>query len=272
MFMKHPAVWRFRSSGGALLLALTGCSGGNNAMNTDPMAGTPPSMLTADFDSIQANIFTPICAGCHGGANPAANLSLDAAHSYNDLVNVPSTEEPMLDRVKPGDPTDSFLVIHLQMDGDGAPASDIPFVVQWILDGALPGSSAMPMASEFKIAAVKPNPGDTLNASPSRIVIGFTQEMDASSLNPAAVRLERISEAADAQSGRLAIPVSVSIPAHNARALLVVPESALLPGRYEVVLNMDSSVAVRSQSGALLFAGAPERGERLVTSFSVAAN
>ena len=117
MFIKHPGGWRLRLSGGALLLALTGCSGGNG-MNTDssmassppsttipPPASSPPSMmLTADFDSIQANIFTPICAGCHGGANPAENLNLDAEHSYNDLINVPSTEEPMLDRVKPGDP------------------------------------------------------------------------------------------------------------------------------------------------------------------------
>jgi hypothetical protein len=145
MLIKYPAVRRLRSLRGALLLAMTACSGGNNPMNMDPMTSPPSMMLTADFDSIQANIFTPICAGCHSGANPAANLSLDAAHSYNDLVNVPSTEEPMLDRVKPGDPTDSFLVIHMQNDGDGAPASDIPFVVQWILDGAPPGSS--PMAS-----------------------------------------------------------------------------------------------------------------------------
>jgi hypothetical protein len=267
MLIKHPAVWRLRSSGGALLLAITGCSGGNNGM----MASSPPStMLTADFDSIQANIFTPICAGCHGGANPAANLSLDAAHSYNDLVNVPSTEQPTLDRVKPGDPTDSYLVIHLQKDGDGAPASDIPFVVQWIQDGALPGSQ-MAMSSDFKVAAVQPNPGDTLHAAPSRIVIGFTQELDPGALNPAAVRLERIDESAEAQGGRLVIPVGVSIPAHNARALLVTPESALAPGQYQVVLNMDQSAALRSQSGAPLYDGAPEIGERLVTRFSVAA-
>jgi hypothetical protein len=113
-------------------------------MSPDSTMTVPPP-LTADFDSIQTNIFTPICAGCHSGPNPAANLNLDAAHSYSDLVNVPSTEEPTLDRVKPGDPSDSFLVIHLTEDGDGAPASDIPFVVQWITDGALPGSSATPM-------------------------------------------------------------------------------------------------------------------------------
>jgi hypothetical protein len=270
MPIKYLAVRRLRSAGGALLLAVTGCSGGNSSMNMDSMTSPPSMMLTADFDSIQANIFTPICAGCHGGANPAANLSLDAAHSYNDLVNVPSTEEPTLDRVKPGDPTDSFLVIHMQKDGDGAPASDIPFVVQWIVDGALPGSSPMAMHGEFRVAAVKPNPGDTLHAPPPRIVIGFTQELDTSGLNPAAVRLERINAEANAQSGSLAVPVSVSIPAHNARALLLTPQSTLPPGSYQVVLDMDPSVAVHSQSGAPLGPGSVAVGERLVTRFSVA--
>jgi len=271
MFTKYPAARRLRSSGGALLLAVTGCSGGTSGMNMDSMTSPPSMMLTADFDSIQANIFTPICAGCHSGANPPANLSLDAAHSYNDLVNVPSTEEPTLDRVKPGDPTDSFLVIHMQKDGDGAPASDIPFVVQWIMDGALPGSSPMAAHSEFRVEAVEPNPGDTLQAPPPRIIVGFTQELDTSSLIPGAVRLERIDEGADAQSGALAIPARVSIPAHNARALLVTPESPLSPGRYQVVLNMDSGVVVRSLSGTPLVPENLEAGERVVTRFSVAA-
>lgn len=103
------------------------------------MTVQPP--LTADFDSIQTNIFTPICAGCHGGASPAANLNLVAGHSYNDLVNVPSTEEPTLDRVKPGDPANSYLAIHLQKEGDGATSNDIQVVIQWITEGALSGSS-----------------------------------------------------------------------------------------------------------------------------------
>lgn len=145
MLAKYSAIQHLLPTGGALLLALMGCSGGSGMNSVSSPTNPPTMMLTADFDSIQANIFTPICSGCHGGPNPAANLSLDAAHSYNDLVNVQSTEEPTLDRVKPGDPTDSYLVIHLQKDGDGAPASDIPFVIQWIMEGAPPGSSAMAM-------------------------------------------------------------------------------------------------------------------------------
>jgi hypothetical protein len=259
--------------GSASFLALMGCSGSDSGMSTGSMPTSPPTMtLTADFDSIQANIFTPICAGCHGGANPAANLSLDAAHSYNDLVNVPSTEEPSLDRVKPGDPTDSFLVIHLEKDGDGAPAADIPFVIQWIMEGALPGSSAMPMGAEFEVSAVEPNLGDELQSSPPRITIGFTQELDTADVVPGAVRLERIDDDPDAQIATIVVPTNVSIPSHNARALIVTPASVLLPGRYQVVLDMKSAVAVRALSGASLSVPAPDNPrERIATRFSVAA-
>jgi hypothetical protein len=130
------AARHWRPAVGALLLMLTSCSGGQSGMSAGSTMTVPPPLM-ADFESIQTNIFTPICSGCHGGSHPAANLDLDAAHSYDDLVNVPSTEEPTLDRVKPGDPASSFLVIHMQSDGDGAPASDVPFVAQWITDGAL---------------------------------------------------------------------------------------------------------------------------------------
>jgi hypothetical protein len=247
------------------LAASVGCSGGGSGMN--PSSTSPPStMLTADFESIQADIFTPICSGCHGGANPAENLNLDAAHSYNDLVNVPSTEEPSLVRVKPGDPAHSFLAIHLQQDGDGAPAGDIPFVIQWIMDGALPGA-AMPMAAHFRIAAAEPNAGDALRAPPPRVVIGFTQELDAAGLAAGAVRLERIDEDAQDQSATR-IAAALSIPVDNARALLLTPASALPPGQYRVVLDTASSLT--SLGGAMLEPASEAGGERLLTRFSVA--
>jgi hypothetical protein len=272
MLVRYSAMRRLLLVGSASLLALMGCSGGNSGMSASSMPTTPPAMtLTADFDSIQANIFTPICAGCHSGPNPAANLSLDAAHSYNDLVNVPSTEEPTLDRVKPGDPTNSFLVIHLQKDGDGAPASDIPFVIQWITDGAQPGNSAMPMEAEFKVSAVEPNLGDARHGSPVRIIIGFTQELDTAGIVPGTVRLERIDANADLPfATTITVPTSISMPAHNARALILTPAAALPLGQYQVVLNMDSGYAVRSLSGASLSDSSPnDRRERIATQFSV---
>src|SRR5512143_1652333 len=63
--------------------------------------GTQP--LTADFDSIQAHVFTPICTTCHAGGAAPQGLRLDAGSSFDLLVGVPSTEQPSTLRVKPGD-------------------------------------------------------------------------------------------------------------------------------------------------------------------------
>ncbi len=48
--------------------------------------------LTADFQSIQDNVFTPIWyAECHAGAGAPEGLNLSAGNSYNLLVGIPST-------------------------------------------------------------------------------------------------------------------------------------------------------------------------------------
>src|SRR5690242_21168762 len=77
---------------------LSACSGSGVGLDASgqPLngqgGGTVP--LSADFDSIQANVFTPICSVCHSGAAAPEGLLLDAQHSYSLLVNVPSTEVP----------------------------------------------------------------------------------------------------------------------------------------------------------------------------------
>jgi len=95
--------------GAALLAACAGNGEGLDA-NGQPLGsagGTPPP-LTADFQSIQDNVFTPVCVHCHSGAGAPQGLQLDAAHSYALLVGVPSNEEPGLLRVQPGVPGSSY--------------------------------------------------------------------------------------------------------------------------------------------------------------------
>jgi hypothetical protein len=275
MLVQNLSMRYLRRPAGALLLALMGCSGGNSSMNMNSMTVSPAPMMTADFESIQTNIFTPLCASCHSGANPAANLGLDAAHSFNDLVNVPSTEQPLIVRVKPGDPAHSFLAIHLQDDGDGASASDIALIIQWIADGAMLSSAMpMPMPMEFRVAAVEPSSGDSRQSPPPRIIIGFTQELDRAGVFPEAVRLERVADDTDSQTAMTTpIPATLSIPADNARALMLTPAITLSPGQYRVVLDTTSGVVIRSLSGALLGAPASQvNGEHIVTRFSVTAD
>src|SRR5207244_11159735 len=61
-------------------------------------------------------IFNRSCAlgGCHVGPVPAQGQDLTAGVAYAQSVNVPSTEQPRLKRVKPGDPNNSYLVRKIQ--------------------------------------------------------------------------------------------------------------------------------------------------------------
>ena len=268
----------------AALLTLGGCGADSMNMNMDMPAASSTSSSTsmtlmATFDSIQANVFTPICASCHGGANPAANLALDAMHSYNDLVNVPSSEQPTIVRVKPFDPNNSYLIIHLQKQGDGAPSVDVPVIAQWISDGAMPGMSmmgggmgmSMQASAHFQVSATQPNSGDVMTAPPPRVIIGFTQELDASSVNPGSVRLERVDPVPESSGSMTTVPTVMSVTPGNARALILTPSSALSPGNYQVVLESSVGSDLRSQLGAALSAPAPQSsGLRVVARFSVA--
>ena len=97
-------------------------------------------------------MFTPICTRCHSGAGAPQGLQLDAGHSYALLVGVPSTEQPGVLRVKPGDPGDSYLVLKLEgaasisgvrmpFGGPYLPQSTIDVIRQWITAGAQPSAT-----------------------------------------------------------------------------------------------------------------------------------
>ncbi len=108
--------------------------------------GTPVTL-----SQIQAQVFGPICSGCHSGPTgntlpSGMNLS-SASASFNALVNVPSLQPSGLDRVEPGMPDDSYLIRKLEggpnITGSrmpqGGPFLDqavIDEIRQWILDDA----------------------------------------------------------------------------------------------------------------------------------------
>lgn len=147
-----------RTLGGLLLmlaatLALPGCGGGSGSGldgNGRPLGegNDPDGPLTASFGSIQSHVFTPVCAGCHAGGSAPQGLRLDAANSYAMLVGVPSAEVSSLQRVKPGDPDNSYLVqkieghaavgVRMPYGGPYLDAETVAIIRQWISDGALP--------------------------------------------------------------------------------------------------------------------------------------
>jgi cytochrome c5 len=104
------------------------------------------------LNSIQDNVFTPVCSACHSGpTGPALPAGMDlrsAGASYENLVGVPSLEQNSLLRVNPGDPDMSYIV--QKLEGTATVGARMPFggpfleqttiaaVRQWIADGASP--------------------------------------------------------------------------------------------------------------------------------------
>lgn len=108
-----------------LLAACAGNGEGLDANGRPLVPGGAPPPLSADFESIQENIFTPICSVCHAGASAPEGLRLDAENGYNLLVGVPSTEVRALLRVDPGDADNSYII--QKLEGHAAVGAQMPF-------------------------------------------------------------------------------------------------------------------------------------------------
>jgi len=131
----------------SLALALSGCGSGNGSDmpaaggNSQPIQGLQPTLA-----SIQDNVFTPICIGCHSGANAPQGLQLTAGNSAANLINMPAPRDATQIRVIPGNPDGSLLIQKLkgtqtlgaQMPLGQPPLdpSTIAVISQWITNGA----------------------------------------------------------------------------------------------------------------------------------------
>ena len=262
---------------------LAACAG--NGLGLDqggrplPPGGTSGGALSADFDSIQQNVFTPICTTCHAGSNAPQGLHLDTANSYSQLLGVASVEVPSLLRVKAGDPDNSYIIQKLeghaavgaQMPFGGPPlaASTIAFIRQWIGDGALRSPTPTGAAVRFAATSVVPAPGDVLDGPPVRIIIAFSQDLDLTQIDANSVHLEAVSEDGE-PAARLR--ATLAVPPGNLRALIVTPVRPLLGGRhYRLVVGGLSGSGVSSVNGEQLFDSLAHQGEEaLVTEFDVA--
>lgn len=255
---------------GAMLLA--GCAGNGVGLdaNGNPIglgssapSGSEP--LSADFQSIQDNVFTPICTRCHIGANAPEGLQLDQAHSYALLVGVPSAEVPTVLRVKPGDPTDSYLIqkltnasgivgVQMPFGGPYLPQTTIAFIQQWITNGALQATAAVSTASvareqapltALEVTATMPADGAVMTAPLGTIAIGLSREPDASFLN-GAVRLQNIT------AQPVPVPLLVAQAQGNPATVLLTPLAPLGAGVYRVTLHGGDATALTAVGGESL--------------------
>jgi methionine-rich copper-binding protein CopC len=264
--------------GGVLIAGLTaGCAGNGDGLNQngEPIgsasggSSSGSSTVTADFQSISDNVFTPICSKCHIGASAPEGLQLDAAHAYNMLVGVPSVEEPNLLRVNPGNPDESYMVLKIEgapgIDGAQMPFGETPLpqatiaaIRQWITNGAANDSSSSTSASlaqaisaaasrAFAVESTTPADQTVVSIPPRQIVVAFTRQVDASLVNGTTVMLERV-----APEATLAVPVSVALAEHNQAVLLVTPATALESGTYRLTLRGTGAAALADVDASVL--------------------
>ena len=154
----------------AALLLLGACAGNGEGLdqNGNPIGSSSgsgsssssgsgsSSGATVSFQTIQDQVFTPICAQCHAGASAPEGMQLTQGVAYSMIVGVPSAEQAALKRIAPGDPDNSYLVqkimgtaaVGAQMP-DGCPvtqpclsAATIDLIRQWVSEGAPPPPSA----------------------------------------------------------------------------------------------------------------------------------
>lgn len=232
-----------------ILACAAGCAGNGEGLdqNGQPISagGGAGGPISADFQSIQDHVFTPICSKCHIGASAPEGLQLDAAHSYNLLVGVPSAEQPNLLRVKPGDPDNSYMVHKIEglsgIVGGQMPLGETPLpqatidaIRQWITDGAPNAPAAAAAAAQvFAVQTTAPLDGATVEGAPARIIVTFTQDLDASLVNGTTVALERIRDTGEP----LAVAVAGEAAQSNPAVLLITPRKALIPGLYRATLR-----------------------------------
>lgn len=134
--------------GTVLSFLIWGCSGDGIGLDVNGNLvgpGTPDT--TVSFSRDLQPIFDQSCIGCHIGAGPPGGLDLSTGNSYNNLVNVLSSQIPSLDRVEPAEPDTSYLVWKIEGDsrilggrmplfGPYLDNQDIALIRKWILQGA----------------------------------------------------------------------------------------------------------------------------------------
>jgi hypothetical protein len=235
-----------------------GCAGNGQGLdsNGNPIGpgGDDSGPLTADLQSIQDHVFTPICSKCHIGAGAPRGLQLDSAHAYMDLVGVASVEVPSLQRVKASDPDSSYMILKIEgasgIQGGQMPLMEQPLdqttinmIRQWVTNGAQPSATTAvsnaikaTVRTQFGVMATSPDNDTTVPMAPPQIVVGFTDSIDPNLLSSSSITVE-INGPAVAGATPPALPVKLSVSPGNPTALLISPVTPLANGSYRVTLH-----------------------------------
>ena len=245
----------------ALVSCTAGCAGNGEGLDASgrPVgeAGTP---LTASLQSIQDNVFTPICTQCHEGAAAPLGLRLDEASAYAMLVNAPSSEVPTLQRVTPGDPDNSYIIQKLEgraavggqmpLGQPPLPQETIAVIRQWIADGALAAMAAPPSVMPMQVRAVVPAPGDVMAGS-GTLLLEASGELDVASLTSANVALLRSGGDGtfDDANDVTVQPLHIAVRSLTPTVLAIGVDGTWVPDTYRLVILGHGASAARDRDG-----------------------
>jgi hypothetical protein len=135
------------------------------------------------------------------------------------------------------------------------PQATITAIRQWITDGApnAPAAAAA-AASMFAVQTTAPLNKATVKAPLARIVVTFTQDVDAALVNDTTITLERIDSGSAAASGAEIVSATTRLAPSNPAVLLITPNTRLEPGVYRVTLRGSGGGALANVNAATLSA------------------
>lgn len=234
--------------------ALSACAGNGEGLDANGRPeGEGSDTLEPSFESIQDNVFTPVCTGCHAGAAAPLGLRLDEGASYALLVNAPSVEVPALRRVQPGNPDASYLIQKLEgtaavggrmpLNAPALPPATIAVIRQWIANGA-PNIAVSSQAT--KLSLVAPADGSLKAES---IVVAADGSVDLSLLQAGVVTLRASGGDGNFESGN-EINIAVAVAVRSTQpAVLVIETQPLARDSYELRINGGEPVALADHGG-----------------------
>lgn len=247
-----------------LLFAVASCGGGggggSGGNSGDSYTDDPPTSSAPDptLNSIQAEVFTPICTECHAGASAPQGLRLEDGMSYGMLVNVASSEVPSLDRVEPGNPDDSYIIRKLEGTASvgermplGGPYLDtetIAAIRQWISDGAMESVASNTSNEPVTLKAAWPVAGSSIDGDTRQFLLIASAELDTTLVNDRSIRLYRKTGDSYQQVDGIQLVINSLAPT----VITVIPGDTLPPGSYELRASGSGSNYLADRAGYLI--------------------
>ena len=165
-----------------MLPLLAACAGNGEGLDANgrPISSEPQPLLP-ELQSIQDQVFTPICTTCHAGAAAPLGFRLDANSSYAMLVGQPSVEVPFAPACRAG--STRFQLHHSETRRargcrrTNAARRTIPSSVHHRCDSPVdprrrsqPTAAALGASTAPQIRALAPLPGERLTQPPRELL------------------------------------------------------------------------------------------------------